>query len=140
MLISWVFYMKFSLYKFDLCELIFTKSSSLIKNEILGKKQKKIWILIINLILTVINNIFFLQQCWPNSCKRLSLIKFFHFYFSGVVTNDGLLYVIGGDDGSSNLGSVECYDVKSNKWTLLPSCMMTGRSYAGVAVIDKPIM
>lgn len=59
---------------------------------------------------------------------------------AGVVTNDGLLYVIGGDDGSSNLGSVECYDVKTNKWTLLPSSMMTGRSYAGVAVIDKPII
>ena len=59
--------------------------------------------------------------------------------FTGVVCNNGLLYVVGGDDGSSNLGSVECYDPKSNVWTLLTSSMMTGRSYAGVTVIDRPI-
>jgi len=56
----------------------------------------------------------------------------------GVVANGGQLFVVGGDDGSSNLGSVECYDPKSNTWTLLPSSMMTGRSYAGVTVIDRP--
>lgn len=58
---------------------------------------------------------------------------------AGVVCNGGMLYVVGGDDGSSNLGSVECYDPKSNVWTLLTSSMMTGRSYAGVTVIDRPI-
>lgn len=60
--------------------------------------------------------------------------------FPGVLSNGGLLYVVGGDDGSSNLGSVECYDPKSNVWNMLPSSMMTGRSYAGVAVIDKPML
>ncbi|XP_067671133.1 kelch-like protein 3 [Haliotis asinina] len=59
---------------------------------------------------------------------------------AGVVANGGQLFVVGGDDGSSNLGSVECFDPKSNTWTLLPSSMMTGRSYAGVTVIDKPIL
>ena len=59
-------------------------------------------------------------------------------YFTGVVANSGLIYVVGGDDGSSNLGSVECFDPKANIWTLLPSSMMTGRSYAGVTVIDRP--
>ena len=58
----------------------------------------------------------------------------------GIVSHGGKLYVVGGDDGSSNLGSVEVYDPKSNTWTLLSSSMMTGRSYAGVAVIDKPIL
>jgi len=53
------------------------------------------------------------------------------------VANGGLLYVIGGDDGSTNLNSVESYDPKSNTWTLLPMVMTTGRSYAGVAVVDK---
>ncbi|XP_064600633.1 kelch-like protein 2 [Liolophura sinensis] len=59
---------------------------------------------------------------------------------AGVLSNGGLLYVVGGDDGSSNLGSFECYDPKSNVWNMLPSSMMTGRSYAGVAVIDKPML
>ena len=69
-------------------------------------------------------------------CGYISL----HFiYFAGVVANGGLLYVIGGDDGSSNLGSVEYYNPKTDTWTMLPTSMMTGRSYAGVCVIDKPI-
>lgn len=59
---------------------------------------------------------------------------------SGVVSNGGYLYVVGGDDGSSNLASVECYDPKTNQWTLLSASMMTGRSYAGVTVIDKPVL
>ena len=60
-------------------------------------------------------------------------------HFTGVVANNGLLFVIGGDDGSSNLGSVEYYNPKTDKWTLLVSSMTTGRSYAGVCVIDKPL-
>ena len=60
--------------------------------------------------------------------------------FPGVVANGNKLYVVGGDDGSSNLGSVEVYDPSSNKWTLLTSSMMTGRSYAGVTVIERPLI
>ncbi|CAL1530807.1 unnamed protein product [Lymnaea stagnalis] len=59
---------------------------------------------------------------------------------AGVVANGNKLYVVGGDDGSSNLGSVEVYDPSTNKWTLLQSSMMTGRSYAGVTVIERPMM
>ena len=44
---------------------------------------------------------------------------------------NGLLYVVGGDDGSCNLASVEYYNPVTDKWTLLPSNMSTGRSYAG---------
>ena len=68
------------------------------------------------------------------------LIQFSHYMIdiSGVISNGGFLYVVGGDDGSSNLGSVECYDVKNDEWTMLTSNMTTGRSYAGVSVIDKP--
>ncbi|XP_052069410.1 kelch-like protein 2 [Mytilus californianus] len=58
---------------------------------------------------------------------------------AGVVSNGGYLYVVGGDDGSSNLASIECFDPKTNLWTLLSASMMTGRSYAGVTVIDKPV-
>ncbi len=39
--------------------------------------------------------------------------------------------MIGGDDGSCNLASVEFYNPNTDKWTLLPTCMSTGRSYAG---------
>ncbi|KAJ8979857.1 hypothetical protein NQ317_016041 [Molorchus minor] len=58
---------------------------------------------------------------------------------AGVVAMSGLLYVVGGDDGSCNLSSVEVYNPKMDSWSLLPSCMGIGRSYAGVAIIDKPI-
>jgi kelch-like protein 2/3 len=59
--------------------------------------------------------------------------------FLGVVALAGQLYVVGGDDGSSNLASVEVYNPKADTWTMLPSCMGIGRSYAGVAIIDKPM-
>ncbi|KAK5640680.1 hypothetical protein RI129_009227 [Pyrocoelia pectoralis] len=58
---------------------------------------------------------------------------------AGVVAMNGLLYVVGGDDGTSNLASVEVYNPKSDTWTMLPSSMSIGRSYAGVAIMDKPI-
>ncbi|XP_005991519.1 kelch-like protein 3 [Latimeria chalumnae] len=57
---------------------------------------------------------------------------------AGVCTVNGLLFVVGGDDGSCNLASVEYYNAATDKWTLLPINMSTGRSYAGVAVVDKP--
>ena len=59
--------------------------------------------------------------------------------FLGVASVNGLLYVVGGDDGSCNLVSVEYYNPRTDSWTLLPTTMSTGRSYAGVAVIDKLI-
>ncbi|XP_007904738.2 kelch-like protein 2 [Callorhinchus milii] len=58
---------------------------------------------------------------------------------AAVCTVNGLLYVVGGDDGSCNLASVEYYNPVLDKWLLLPQCMSTGRSYAGVTVIDKPL-
>ncbi|KAG0425445.1 hypothetical protein HPB47_027390 [Ixodes persulcatus] len=58
---------------------------------------------------------------------------------AGVVAMDGLLYVVGGDDGSSNLSSVEVYNPKTKNWNILNTFMTIGRSYAGVAIIDRPI-
>lgn len=58
---------------------------------------------------------------------------------AGVIALNSLLYVVGGDDGCSNLASVECYNPKTDQWQMLPSSMGIGRSYAGVAIIDKPI-
>ena len=57
---------------------------------------------------------------------------------AGVASVNGLLFVVGGDDGSSNLFSVEVYNPRTDQWGLLPTFMTIGRSYAGVAVIDRP--
>ncbi|KAF7990310.1 hypothetical protein HCN44_000115 [Aphidius gifuensis] len=57
---------------------------------------------------------------------------------AGVVTFNSMIYVVGGDDGTSNLSSVEFYSPRTNTWTTLPNTMSIGRSYAGVAIIDKP--
>ncbi|XP_023814726.2 kelch-like protein 3 [Oryzias latipes] len=67
--------------------------------------------------------------CDMNMCRRNA----------GVCAVNGLLYVIGGDDGSCNLSSVEFYNPATDKWSLIPTNMSNGRSYAGVAVIDKPL-
>ncbi|XP_069576147.1 kelch-like protein 3 isoform X4 [Brachyistius frenatus] len=67
--------------------------------------------------------------CDMNMCRRNA----------GVCAINGLLYVIGGDDGSCNLSSVEFYNPAADKWSLIPTNMSNGRSYAGVAVIDKPL-
>lgn len=58
---------------------------------------------------------------------------------AGVIAVEGLLYVVGGDDGSSNLSSVEVYCPKTDSWKMLSSFMTIGRSYAGVAIVDKPM-
>lgn len=52
-------------------------------------------------------------------------------FVPGVCAVNNLIYVIGGDDGSCNLASVEFYNPNTDKWTLLATCMSTGRSYAG---------
>lgn len=56
----------------------------------------------------------------------------------GVIAVDGLLYVVGGDDGTANLTSVEVYDPPSNAWTMMAAQISIGRSYAGLAVVEKP--
>lgn len=45
---------------------------------------------------------------------------------------------MGGDDGASNLASIEIYNPNTNTWSMLTASMNIGRSYAGVVVIDKP--
>ena len=49
-----------------------------------------------------------------------------------------LLYVIGGDDGVSNLSTIEIYDPIFKSWKVAQGNLTQGRSYAGVAVVDKP--
>ncbi len=54
-----------------------------------------------------------------------------------VIEAEGLLYAIGGNDGSSSLNTVENYDPLSNKWTLITS-MMLRRSSVGAAALECP--
>lgn len=56
----------------------------------------------------------------------------------GVCAINGLLYVIGGDDGSCNLSSVEFYNPATDKWSLIPTNMSNGRSYAGRSQLNPP--
>lgn len=54
-----------------------------------------------------------------------------------MVAHDGCLYIIGGEDGESNLSSMEKYDPSTDSWILLPQELHTGRSYASVAIIER---
>ena len=54
----------------------------------------------------------------------------------GVSTAFGMVYAVGGFDGSQDLTSVEMYNPKSNKWTGSPP-MGTKRSSLGVAVLHN---
>uniref|UniRef100_A0A095BTF3 Kelch-like protein 3 n=1 Tax=Schistosoma haematobium TaxID=6185 RepID=A0A095BTF3_SCHHA len=56
---------------------------------------------------------------------------------AGLLAHDGFLYIIGGEDGENNLTSIEKYDPTANTWSILPSHLTTGRSYAGVAIIER---
>ena len=57
---------------------------------------------------------------------------------AGAVAVNGMIYVVGGDDGTTNLSTMEVYNPRRDTWTLLPACLSTGRSYAGIVVVDKP--
>ncbi|KAJ0174907.1 hypothetical protein K1T71_010015 [Dendrolimus kikuchii] len=57
---------------------------------------------------------------------------------AAVAQHDGKLYVVGGDDGAANLDTVEVFDPAAEAWAVLPAAMSVGRSYAGVAVVERP--
>ncbi|CAH8566356.1 unnamed protein product [Schistosoma turkestanicum] len=59
---------------------------------------------------------------------------------AGLVAHDGSLYIIGGEDGENNLTSIEKYDPASNTWSILQSHLTIGRSYAGVAIVERNII
>ncbi|XP_037293137.1 kelch-like protein 3 [Manduca sexta] len=56
---------------------------------------------------------------------------------AAVAHHAGKLYVVGGDDGAANLNTVEVFDPATDSWTLLPAAMSVGRSYAGVAIVER---
>ena len=59
------------------------------------------------------------------------------------MTHEGLLYVVGGCTGLTDVDSVEVYDPATNSWSRLPTSMGIGQSYAGridagITVINRP--
>lgn len=54
----------------------------------------------------------------------------------GVAVLDGLLYAVGGSEGSKYLDSVECYDPETDKWTHVKP-MHYKRLALGVAVVNR---
>jgi hypothetical protein len=41
----------------------------------------------------------------------------------GIVENNGLIYVIGGNDGEHILNSVEIFNTKTKQWTKMPAML-----------------
>lgn len=48
------------------------------------------------------------------------------------------VYVMGGDDGIMNLSSIEVLDPVYETWKSAEGRLTQGRSYAGMAIVDKP--
>lgn len=51
----------------------------------------------------------------------------------GIVEIDGMLYVLGGEDGDRELISMECYDIYSKTWTKQPDLTMVRKVSASVS-------
>lgn len=47
------------------------------------------------------------------------------------------LYVMGGDDGVMNLSTIEILDPCNLVWKIAEGKLTQGRSYAGMAIIDR---
>ncbi|CAH1969230.1 unnamed protein product [Acanthoscelides obtectus] len=54
----------------------------------------------------------------------------------GVAVMDGLLYAVGGSEGSKYHSSVECYDPEADKWTMIKP-MHFRRLAVGVGVVNR---
>lgn len=50
----------------------------------------------------------------------------------------GIIYAVGGYDGSTHLNTVECFDPMKNTWAAVAN-MSSRRSSAGVAVINDKL-
>ena len=73
------------------------------------------------------------RDCWltttpMHTCRRNAAATVVH----------GFLYVVGGDDGTTSLDTIEMYDSFLRQWKVCDELLKQGRSYAGLAVIDKP--
>ena len=53
----------------------------------------------------------------------------------GIVSVDNIVYVFGGMDEDKILKSVECFDVKQNKWTNIDADMPEGTTYVQASLL-----
>lgn len=51
----------------------------------------------------------------------------------GIVEIDGMLYILGGEDGDRELISMECYDIYSKTWTKQPDLTMVRKVSASIS-------
>ena len=62
---------------------------------------------------------------WESAfCLQSSFMFFQARHNFGIVEIDGMLYVLGGEDGEKELISMECYDIYSKTWTKQPDLTM----------------
>lgn len=55
----------------------------------------------------------------------------------GIVEIDGMLYILGGEDGDRELISMECYDIYSKTWTKQPDLTMVRKVSAAVSQLQQ---
>ena len=71
---------------------------------------------------SISNNIILQSNTWTQIADMLNRRR-----NAGVASVNGLLYVVGGDDGSSNLNSVEYYNPQTDSWIALSTTMEVAR-------------
>lgn len=54
----------------------------------------------------------------------------------GIVEIDGMLYILGGEDGEKELISMECYDIYSKTWTKQPDLTMVRKVRTILVITD----
>jgi len=55
---------------------------------------------------------------------------------SSFITNNGLIYVIGGDNGNEILSSVEIFNSQKNFWSCIPNFLPVECSYVSSIIIN----
>lgn len=88
----------------------------------------------LKIILSGVEKIFYL---WRGTARILTN-KFRSLYFQvGLAVVNGLLYAVGGFDGTAYLKTIEVYDSEQNQWKLC-GCMNYRRLGGGVGVMRAP--
>lgn len=74
-------------------------------------------------MITILNEYPVIEQLLA-FCVQPSSMSFQARHNFGIVEIDGMLYVLGGEDGDKELISMECYDIYSKTWTKQPNLTM----------------
>ena len=85
-------------------------------------------------MITILEHISFFATCLFSYQKVHIIVVFFRSTHE-VVEIEGMVYALGGNDGSASLNSMERYDSKMNKWFMV-TAMNSRRSSVGAAVLE----